>query len=57
MLSTTCLRLNECRMIEENMKLIDKFKANEEFFISNGCAFPNDGGWYWYVKEVTDDYI
>ena len=29
----------------------------EECFVADGCAFPSDGGWYWSVKEVTDDVI
>ena len=28
-----------------------------DFFVEDGCSFPDDGGWYWSVKEVTNDVI
>jgi len=57
MLSTACIRQNECRMAENNLKTLEEYKPLEECFIPDGCAFPADGGWYWSVKGVTDDVI
>ena len=57
MLSTVCIRQNETRMIENNLLSINDYKPIEECFIVDGCSFPDDGGWYWSVKEVTDDII
>ena len=57
MLSTVCIRQNETRMIEDNLLSINEYKPIEDCFIVDGCAFPPDGGWYWSVKEVTDDVI
>lgn len=57
MLSTTCIRENECRMIENNLLTLEIYKPVEDCFTIDGCAFPPDGGWYWSVKEVTDDVI
>lgn len=57
MLSTVCLRPNEVRMLEDNMASIREYRPNPEWFVSDSCSFPPDGGWYWPVKEVTDDYI
>lgn len=57
MLSTTCIRQNECRMIENNLLTINDFIPMEECFVADRCAFPPDGGWYWSLKEVTDDVI
>lgn len=54
MLSTTCIRMNECRMIEGNLKALEDYKPNEEWFVVDGCAFPEDGGWYWSLREMTD---
>ena len=44
-------------MIENNLLSINEYKPNEDWFIVDGCSFPEDGGWYWSVKEVTDDVI
>jgi hypothetical protein len=57
MLSTVCIRRNETRMIENNLLSINEYKPIEDCFIVDGCSFPPDGGWYWSVKEVTDDVI
>lgn len=57
MLSTICIRHNECRMIENNLLSTNEYKPIEECFVADGCAFPSDGGWYWSIKEVTDDII
>jgi len=57
MLSTICIRQNETRMIENNLLSIDEYKPKEDCFVVDECSFPDDGGWYWSVKEVTDDVI
>lgn len=57
MLSTTCIRQNECRMIEDNLQTLQEYRPMEECFVADACAFPSDGGWYWSLKEVTDDVI
>lgn len=57
MLSTVCIRQNEVRMIEDNTSSINDYKPNEDWFITDGCSFPEDGGWYWSIKEITDDVI
>lgn len=54
MLSTVCIRMNECRMIEDNLKALGEYKPNESWFAVDGCVFPEDGGWYWSLKEMTD---
>ena len=57
MISPTCIRVMESRMIEDNLRTLNDYKPMEECFVVDGCAFPRDGGWYWSVKEVTDDVI
>ncbi|WP_310604292.1 hypothetical protein [Anaerosporobacter sp.] len=57
MLSTICLRKDEVRMIENNMDNLEEYKPILEAFVIDSCAFPQDGGWYWSVKEVSDDSI
>lgn len=57
MLSTVCIRHNETRMIEDNLSSLNEYKPNEDCFVPNSCAFPSDGGWYWSIKEITDDVI
>jgi hypothetical protein len=57
MLSTVCIRQNECRMLENNLLTINEYKPMEECFVADSCAFPSDGGWYWSIKKVTDDVI
>lgn len=57
MLSTTCVRANECHMIPDNRDAKKPYHPDESCFVENGCAFPRDGGWYWSLKEVTEDVI
>lgn len=57
MLSTTCIRMNESRMLADNMLALQDYKPDENCFVKDGCAFPDDGGWYWSLKEITDDVI
>lgn len=57
MLSTTCVRHNECRMIKDNLQTMQEYKPMEECFVKDGCAFPADGGWYWSLKKATEDVI
>ncbi len=57
MLSTICLRKDECRMLPDNRDSMSDYHPMEECFNPDGCAFPPDGGWYWSVKEVTEDVI
>ena len=57
MLSTICIRQNETRMIENNLLSANDYKPVEDCFIVDGCSFPPDGGWYWSVKQVTDNVI
>jgi len=57
MLSTVCIRSKETRMLEDNLSSINEYKPVEDCFIIDGCAFPPDGGWYWSLKEATDDII
>lgn len=57
MLSTTCIRQNECRMIENNLLTLNEYLPDEKYFVENSCAFPPDGGWYWSINRVTTDVI
>lgn len=57
MLSSTCIRQDECRMPEDNLQTLQAYRPMEECFVADGCSFPSDGGWYWSVKEVTEDTI
>lgn len=57
MLSTVCIRMNECRMLEDNLATLNNYTPDEECFVENGCAFPKDGGWYWSLKSVARDAI
>lgn len=57
MRSTTCIRHDECRMIEDNMQTMKVYKPMEDCFVADSCSFPSDGGWYWSVKNVTDNVI
>lgn len=54
MLSTVCIRMNECRMMEDNLKALEDYKPNKSWFEVDGCTFPEDGGWYWSLKEIND---
>lgn len=57
MLSTVCIRMNESRMLEDNLSALNDYKPDEGCFVKDGCAFPSDGGWYWSLKEVTNDAV
>ena len=57
MLSPICIRHNECRMLEDNNLSKNDYKPILDCFVDDACAFPPDGGWYWSLKEVTDDVI
>ncbi len=57
MLSTTCLRPGECRMLANNLDALLPYQPNEADFVEGTCAFPPDGGWYWSIKSATDDKI
>lgn len=57
MRSAACVRQNECRMPEDNRITLQEYRPMEECFVENACAFPSDGGWYWSLKEVTEDVI
>lgn len=68
MLSTVCLRdgidpegkieiEKEVQMLKNNFDSLKRFNPPLEYFSLNSCAFPSDGGWYWSVKEVADDFI
>lgn len=57
MLSTTCLRRDEVRMIDDHSMVLNDYIPNEDYFVTDSCTFPADGGWYWSIKEITDDVI
>ena len=57
MRSTFCVRNNETRMIEDNLSSLSEYKPIIDCFVPDSCAFPSDGGWYWSIKEVTDNII
>jgi hypothetical protein len=57
MRSTVCIRGNETRMLSDNISSINDYSPDEKCFVVGSCAFPDDGGWYWSVKEITGDVI
>ena len=57
MLSTICIRQNECRMISDNTEALKGYIPDEKCFVANGCSFPSDGGWYWSVRDVDDNTV
>ncbi len=57
MRSTTCIRGNECRMIENNLDTAKDYVPDERWFVEGSCNFPPDGGWYWSLKSVEDNVI
>ncbi|MCH5272089.1 MAG: hypothetical protein J1E35_00315 [Lachnospiraceae bacterium] len=57
MLSTICIRQNECRMIPDNTEALKGYVPNEGYFADNSCAFPADGSWYWSVRNVDDSTV
>ncbi len=57
MRSTAVLRANEVRMLPDHRGALRVYRPVEECFVPDGCAFPDDGGWYWSIREVTQDAI
>lgn len=57
MFPTIQIRHHYTGMIEDNLSSINDYKPNKDWFIVDGCSFPEDGGWYWSIKEVTDNVI
>lgn len=57
MLSTICIRHNECRMIPDNTEALKGFTPDEKYFVDNSCAFPPDGSWYWSVENIDDNTV
>ena len=57
MLPTIQIRHHHTSMIEDNLSSVKDYKPDENCFVEDSCAFPADGGWYWSLKEVTDDVI
>ncbi len=57
MLSTACLRPGESRMLPNNLDALTPFQPLEDAFVPHACAFPEDGGWYWSIKDANDDVI
>ena len=57
MLPTVLIRHHQTSMLVDNLSSINDYKPNEDWFVDDGCSFPKDGGWYWAIKEVTDDVI
>jgi len=48
----------EVRMFNDIIEARTEYKPNAECFADDSCvAFPSNGGWYWSIKEVTDEYI
>lgn len=54
MLSTICIRYDECRMIPDNTEAMKGYVPDEKYFVENSCAFPPDNSWYWSVRNVDD---
>lgn len=57
MLSTICIRRSEARMLKDNLLSIRDYHPDARCFVPGSCAFPADGGWYWSLKNVSDDRI
>lgn len=57
MRSTVCLRMKESRKLTDHLQALEPYQPEEECFVENSCAFPPDGGWYWSLREATDDRI
>ncbi len=57
MLPTSVFRAQACGMLADHRDALLPYRPNEECFVPDGCAFPDDGGWYWSVKDVTPDCI
>ncbi len=54
---TVQLRAFACGMLPDHREALFPYHPIEECFVADSCAFPDDGGWYWSVKEVSDDMI
>ncbi len=54
---TIVLRAHACGMLPDHRDALLPYHPIEACFVVDGCAFPDDGGWYWSVKEVSDDMI
>lgn len=57
MLSTICIRHDECRMIPDNTEALKGYVPDEKYFVENSCAFPPDGSWYWSVRHVDESTV
>jgi len=57
MLPTIEIRHHLVRMTEVNLSSVNDYKPNEDWFVENSCTFSADGGWYWALKDVSDDVI
>ncbi len=57
MRSTAVLRAQEVRMLPDHREALLPYQPIEDCFVDGGCTFPEDGGWYWSVKDVTADCI
>ena len=57
MLPTVQIRHHHTSMLEDNLSSVKDYKPDENCFVEGSCAFPADGGWYWSLKEVSDDVI
>ncbi len=57
MRSTTCIRPNECRMIENNLDTAKDYVPDKRWFMEGSCNFPLDGGWYWSLQSVSENEI
>ncbi len=57
MLPTVQLRAHACGMLPDHRDALLPYQPDETCFIPDGCAFPEDGGWYWSVRDVTEDRI
>jgi hypothetical protein len=61
MLPVVCTRAGGAMMLDA-LDQIPDFIPDEKYFPENSCSVdaglePDDGAWYWSVKEVNDDYI
>ncbi len=54
---TVTLRAFSCGMLSDHREALLPYHPIEKCFIPDGCAFPDDGGWYWSVREVSDDAV
>ena len=51
------VRHHRARMLDDNLATINDYKPNADWFVDDSCNFPEDGGWYWAIKEETDDFV